>query len=99
MAHWLRFWFVFNSYLNERLHKYDGCDIDMNIKQNSKHLRRNLAYKFNNFMYVLSLSIIILKFVKIPWPNVHMNNLECFYHVLTNLILLYKNTQFLKKRE
>ena len=29
---------MFNSYLIERLHKYDGCDVDMNIRQNSKNL-------------------------------------------------------------
>ena len=29
-----------------------------------------------------------------------MNNLEeCFYHVLTNFILLHKNTRLLKERE
>ena len=32
------FLFVFNSYLSERLHKYDGCDVDMNIRQNSENL-------------------------------------------------------------
>ena len=34
----LRFWFVFNSYFSERLHKYDGRDVDMNIRQNSENL-------------------------------------------------------------
>ena len=49
---------------------------------------------------IISLYIIILKFVQIPWPDVHMNNLEeCFYHVLTNFILLHKNTRLLKERE
>ena len=32
LARRLRFWFVFNSYLSERLHKYDDCDVDMNIR-------------------------------------------------------------------
>ena len=37
--------------------------------------------------------MIILKLVQIPWPDVHMNNLEeHFYQVLTNFILLHKNT-------
>ena len=35
--------------------------------------------------------IIILKFVQIPLPDVHMKNLtECFYDVPANFILLYK---------
>ena len=54
-----------------------------------------LAHNFNNFMFLISLHkyIIILKFAWTPWPDVHMNNLEkCFYHVLTNFILLHKNT-------
>ena len=50
-------------------------------------------------MCIISLCIIIPKFVQIPWADVHVNNLECFYHVLTNFILLDKNTHFLKKRE
>ena len=40
-----------------------------------------LAFDFNNFMCIISLYIIILKFVQIPWPDAHMNNLECFYNV------------------
>ena len=40
-----------------------------------------LTFDFNNFMCVISLYIIILKFIQIPWPDAHMNNLECFYHV------------------
>ena len=40
-------------------------------------------------MCIISLYIIILKFVQIAWPHVHMNNLEeCFYPVLTNLYIL-----------
>ena len=59
-----------------------------------------LAFDFNNFMCIISLCIFILKFVQIPWPDVHMNNLEkCFYHFLKNFILLHKNTRLLKKRE
>ena len=38
LARRLRFWFVFNSYLSQRLHKYEGCDVDMNIRQNSENL-------------------------------------------------------------
>ena len=38
LARRLRFWFVFNSYLSERLHKYDDCDADMNIRSNSENL-------------------------------------------------------------
>ena len=38
LARPLHFWFVFNSYLGERLHTYDGCDVDMNIRQNSENL-------------------------------------------------------------
>ena len=42
---------------------------------------------------MIILCAIILKFIQIPWPDVHMNNLEeCFYGVLTNFILLHKNT-------
>ena len=42
---------------------------------------------------MISLCTIILKFVQIPWPNGHMNNLEEFLdHVLTIFILLHKNT-------
>ena len=37
-ARQLCFWFMFNPYLIERLHKYDGCDVDMNIRQNSENL-------------------------------------------------------------
>ena len=58
-----------------------------------------LTFGFNNFMCIISLYRIILKFVEIPWPDAHMNSLECFYHVLTNFILLHKNTRLLKKRE
>ena len=59
-----------------------------------------LAFDFNNFMCIISLCIFILKFVQIPWPDVHMNNLEnCFYQFLKNFILLHKNTRFFKKRE
>ena len=59
-----------------------------------------LTFDFNNFMCIISLYIIILKFVQIPWPDVHMNNLEkCFYHFLKNFILLHKNTRLLKKRK
>ena len=59
-----------------------------------------LAFDFNNFMCIISLYVIILIFVLIPWPDVHMNNLEeYFYHVLTNFILLHKNTRLLKKRK
>ena len=44
--------------------------------------------------------MIILKLVQIPWPYVHVNNLEeRFYQVLTNFILLHKNTLLLKKCE
>ena len=51
-------------------------------------------------MCIISSYVIILKFVQIPWPDVHMNNLEkCFYHVLTNFIILHMNTRLLKKRE
>ena len=57
------------------------------------------TFDFNDFMCIISLCIIILKFVQIPWPDVHVNNLECFYHVLTNFILLDKNTHLLKKYE
>ena len=54
----------------------------------------------NSFMCIISLYIIILKCVQIPWSDVHMNNLEeCFYHFLKNFILLHKNTRLLKKRE
>ena len=49
---------------------------------------------------MISFCTIILIFVQIPRPDVHMNNLEkCFYHVLKNLILLHKNTRLLKKCE
>ena len=49
---------------------------------------------------MISLYVIILKFVQIPLPDVHMNNLEeCFYNVLTNFILLHKNTRLLKMRD
>ena len=58
-----------------------------------------LTFNFNNFMRIISLYRIILEFVQIPWPDAQMNNLECFYHVLTNFILLHKNTRLLKKRE
>ena len=59
-----------------------------------------LAFGFNNFMCIISLYRIILKFVQIRWPDVHMNNSEeCFYHFLKNFILLRKNTPLLKKRE
>ena len=59
-----------------------------------------LAFEFNNFMCTISFYIIILKFVQFPWPDVHMNNLEeRFYHVLTNLTLLHKNTRILTKRK
>ena len=51
------------------------------------------TFDFNNFMCIISSYIIILKFIQIPWPDVHMNNLEeCFYGVLTNFILLHKKT-------
>ena len=51
-------------------------------------------------MSKISLYIIILKFVQIPWPDVHMNNLEArFYYVLTNLTLLHKITRLLKKHK
>ena len=36
--HRLRFWFVFISYLSERLHKYGGSDVGMNVRQNSENL-------------------------------------------------------------
>ena len=97
----LRFWFVFNSYLSERLHKYDGCEVDMNIRQNSENLISKKCFNsfdFNNFICIISLYIIILKFVQIPWPDSHMDNLECFYLVLTTFILLHKNIRLLKKR-
>ena len=50
-------------------------------------------------MCIIILYKIILKFVQIPWPDAYMNSLECFYHVLTNFILLHKNTRLLKKRK
>ena len=57
-----------------------------------------LAFDFNNFMCTISLYIIILKFLQIPWPDVHMNNLEeCFYHFLKNFIIMHKNTGLLKE--
>ena len=58
-----------------------------------------LTFDFNNFMCIISLYRIILKFVQIPWPDAHMNNLECSYHVVTNFTLLHKNTRLLKKRQ
>ena len=56
------------------------------------------ASGFNKFVCMISLCTIFLKFVRIPWPDVHiMNNLEeCFYNVLTNFILLHKKTRLLK---
>ena len=49
---------------------------------------------------MISLCTIILNSVQIPWPDVHMDNLEeCFYHVLKNFILLHENTRLLKKSE
>ena len=54
-----------------------------------------LTFGFNNFMCIISLYIIILKFVQIPWPDAYMNNLECFYLILTNFVLLHKNTRLL----
>ena len=50
---WLHFWFVFNSYLSERLQKYNDWDVDMSIRQNSENL----------FMCMISLYTIILKLV------------------------------------
>ena len=35
------FGFMLNSHFNERLHKYDGCDVDMNIWQISENLFKN----------------------------------------------------------
>ena len=59
-----------------------------------------LAFDFSSCMCIISSYIIILKFVQIPWPDVHTNNLEkCFYHVLTNFIILHMNTRLFKKRE
>ena len=72
----------------------------MNIRQYYEFIYEVLAFDFNNFMCMISLYIIILKFLQIPWPDVHMNNLEeCFYHVLKNFILWHKNTRLLKRRE
>ena len=49
-------------------------------------------------MRIISLYIILLKFVQFPIRDVHMNNLEeRFYHVLTNFMLLHKNTRLLKE--
>ena len=95
----LRFWFMFNSYLIVRLHKYDGCDVAWTSDKIPRiYLWRN--FSFNNFVCLISLCTIILKFVQIPRPGVHMNNLEeCFYHVLANFILLLQNTRLLKKCE
>ena len=57
-----------------------------------------LPFDFSNFMCIISLYIIILKFVQVPWPDVYMSNLEeCIYHVLTNFTLLCKNVRLLKK--
>ena len=95
----LRFWFMFNSYLIERLHKY-GCDVTWTSDKIPRIYEEILAYRFNNFVCMIGLCTIIIKFVQIPWPDVHINNLEeCFYHVLTNFILLHKNTRLLKKCE
>ena len=59
-----------------------------------------LAYGFNNFVCMISVRPIVLKFVQIPWPDARMKNLEeCLYRVLTNFILLNKNTRLLKKCE
>ena len=55
-----------------------------------------LAWGFNNFVCTISLWMIIHKFLQIPWPDVHINNLESFNHVLTHLILLHKNTHLKK---
>ena len=54
-----------------------------------------LAHAFQQFCVY---DKFVYEFVRIPWPDVHMDNLkECFYHVLTNFILLHKNTRLLKK--
>ena len=46
------------------------------------------TFDFNNFMCIISLYIIILKFIQIPWPDVHMNNLEeCFFIVFFQTLL------------
>ena len=59
-----------------------------------------LAYGFNNFVYMISVCTIVLKFVQNPWPDTRMKNLEeCLYRVLTNFIFLNKNTRLLKKCE
>ena len=82
MARQLRFWFVFNSYLSEMLHKYDGLwrRHEHQTKFQEFIYEELLAFDFHNFMCRISLYIIILKSVWIPWPDVLMNNLEGFYH-------------------
>ena len=55
-----RFWFVFNSYVSERLQKYDGYDVDMNIKQNPD----NLFKKKCKLSYIISFYIIFLSLYK-----------------------------------
>ena len=55
-----RFWFVFNSNLSERLQKYDGYDVNMNIKQNTD----NLFKKKCKLSYIISLYIIFLNLYK-----------------------------------
>ena len=83
----LRFWFVLNSYLSERIHKYDGYEVVWTSDKIPRiYLRiyeKMLPFDFSNFICIISLYIFILKFVQIPWPDVHMNNLEeCFCHFL-----------------
>ena len=47
-----------------------------------------LAFHFNNFICIISLHIILLTFVQIPWPDKHMNNLpKCFYFILLLFLL------------
>ena len=49
-----------------------------------------LASDFNNFMCINTLHIVILKFLQIPWPDVHMDNLEEWFHHVFNTRLLKK---------
>ena len=72
---------MFNSYLIERLRKYDGCDVDMNIRQISVNYEEILTYRFNNFVCTISLCTIILKFVQIPYHSIKQGirtRLNCF---------------------